>query len=348
MSTPGTGGQRPTFEAWQGAVAVVLLIIALVTADALGLPPFSTPEQPPPGVTGIGTPPPPLASEPGVVVASPAEPGGAQETSAPSSETTCLPQSEDVRLRVLSFNTYSARRLDPARMGRIVEEIRAWRADVVLMQEVSRNRSAAPIADQPAWYADRLGMAWSFGVNDTKGPGEYGVATLSRYPIVRQRNTALPWRAGQPKNFRRGVLHTRLDVAGTVVDVHNTHLQPGAESLKVAQMRTVLGTLGDLELPTVVGGDMNAGASSPAVATARTRLRDAWVDAGSGPGLTSPAASPRRRIDYLFYGGPLEARRALVLRSAVSDHRVVLADFAHEASAEPLCVPVFEDPLQQQ
>ena len=352
---------RPALEAWHGGVAVVLLIGALVVASALGLPPFS--EAQPAGTTTPADPATPSASA--SASATPAAPGGeapqvvapsrtrragqagGTATQQPTGEETCVAQGSDVAFTVLSFNTFSARRVVPSRMAQVAREIALWDPDIVLLQEVSRGRNGGALADQPAWYADRLGMEWSFGANDSTGPGEYGVATLSRHPIVGSSNTRLPFRPGLPKNFHRGVLNTKIEIDETTISVYNTHLQPGSSSLRVQQMRTIASVMGTDPLPQVLGGDLNSSPGSGALGVARTLLRDAWVDSGTGFALTHPAWRPKARIDYLLYSEPLRPRRTVTLRSAVSDHRGVLTSFELDATGEPICLPTFEEPLEQ-
>lgn len=352
MTGDEDGGEvgRPLIEAWHGALAFVVVVGLLVAANALGLPPFSGD----PGAAPTGSSTPTASSGKGGTAPEVAAPGSGEtiepgETPAavPTGETTCVAQGSDVEFTVLSFNTFSARRVDASRMATVVAEIARWDPDIVLLQEVSRGRDASALADQPAWYADRLGMSWSFGANDSTGPGEYGVATLSRYPIVGQSNTPLPFRPGLNRNFHRGVLNTKIEIDETVISVYNTHLQPGPGSLRAQQMQTVTAVTGTDPLPKVLGGDLNSRPETAALGVARTQLRDAWTDSGAGSGLTHPAGRPNARIDYLLYSDPLVSRSTVTLGSAVSDHRAVLSSFELEAQAEPICLPVFSDPLQQ-
>ena len=79
----------------------------------------------------------------------------------------------------------------------------------------------------------------------------------------------------------------------------------------------------------IVGGDLNATPDTRAVRRISAALRDAWTDAGDGPGPTFPAVAPAARIDYLFVGGQVRVMQARVATgdaSSASDHLPVAAD----------------------
>ena len=118
----------------------------------------------------------------------PAPPAFRRAPKARPNKIECVSQS-DVTLNVLSFNIHSGLGPHGLDLEQIAREIESWDADVVLMQEVDRSRHHSGGIDQPAWFADRLGMEWSYGPNESPGNGQIGNATLSRFPIVDQTNT---------------------------------------------------------------------------------------------------------------------------------------------------------------
>ena len=252
----------------------------------------------------------------------------------------CVPQS-DVTLRVLTFNIHSG--LGPRGLGleQIAREIESWDADVVLMQEVDRFRHHSGGIDQPGWFADRLGMEWSYGPNESPGNGQIGNATLSRFPIVDQSNTHLPNQPSLRDALQRGVLHTSIEVGGTVVSIYNTHLQPAYDRLKLAQMRVVAGAVAADPQPKILGGDFNAVSGSAVMSAVRPFLDDVWESVGAGPDGTSPNAH-KARIDHLLYSSPFVPQTARTIESAVSDHRAVGATLTLPGDPE-VCVPVLAD-----
>lgn len=262
----------------------------------------------------------------------------------PTAGSTCVAATAPRRLSVLTFNIHSARAADDSvDLARIEQEIDAWDADVVLLQEVDRGRIWTGRVDMPDVLAEELDMSWTFGSNVQRSPtNQYGTAILSRYPITSYRNTALP---APPGTQQRGLLHAVVDVDGTEVSVYDTHLENTSADARLAQMRTIVPILRADPRPLLFGGDLNSLAGSPMLAAARSVVADTWPAVGTDAGLTAPAHAPRLRIDYLMYrdgdGGDLAPLRAQVLRSAVSDHRAVRAVY-RLTSDDEVCVPVLD------
>lgn len=235
-------------------------------------------------------------------------------------------------LRVLSFNIHGARTHTTYDIDRVVAEIKAWNADVVLLQEVHRFRRFSGFDDQPALLGSLLGMQVVFGKNFTRppeGPGrpirESGTAILSSLPIISSANQALP---NYPGLEQRGLLHAVVQVGDQAVTIYDTHLQHTAGNIRIVQAKAVRDIVVAAGGPFLVGGDLNATPDSRAVAVLLKIAVDPWLTIGPDAGLTVPARGSRRRIDYVLYGGaPWLPRQAQTLLSAVSDHKAVLLDF---------------------
>ena len=116
-----------------------------------------------------------------------------------------------MKIRILSYNIHRAigldRRFAPER---IVEILKGHNADIVLLQEVDEG---APRSDKlllAKELADAAGYPhYVMGHNVTLRKGKYGNATLSRFPIVNERNIDLT--VGIRK--RRGCQHTTLNLS---------------------------------------------------------------------------------------------------------------------------------------
>lgn len=286
-------------------------------------------------------------SEPAAVQsATPADRGTPDaEGSAPpkATSTVCVDSDESSRLHVMTFNIHSARDGDGSvHLATITEEIRRWRADVVLLQEVDRGRAWTGRVDMPAALADALGTSWAFGANVRRSPtNQYGTAILSRFPITESRNVPLP---APPGTQQRGLLHATLDVGGTEVSVYNTHLEHTSRTARLQQMRVIAQVLASDSRPMVLGGDLNSRPGSPVHVLAGRYLTDTWPEVGLGAGYTHSAANPRHRIDYLMHDGGEEADLvpvdAMVLRSAISDHWAVRAGYRLVSDSGEVCVPL--------
>lgn len=337
---------------------VVILVAALVAVVAVGAMALTRPgsEARPRSATGgpsgptTASPEPsaqPSASEPSPSTDPSTGPSGSQTPQQPEptkrkpSWTSCLTVPSLTPMTVLTFNIHAGVSPDGAQLGAIAEEIRRTGADVVLLQEVDRFRSRSRYVDTPAWLAAELGMYQAFAANlvlpsTARGGGrqEYGLATLSQWPIVDSERVALP---RPPGTEQRGLLRTRLDLGDYELDVYNTHLEHSSGAARRQQVRTILDVLADREEPAVIGGDFNATEGGPVHSMLAASLTDAWLRVGEGEGHTVPARAPRSRIDQVFVAGPLIPLAARVVTSAISDHRAVGVDLMVAHLADPTC-----------
>jgi endonuclease/exonuclease/phosphatase family metal-dependent hydrolase len=163
-------------------------------------------------------------------------------------------------------------------------------------------------------------------------PREFGVALLTRLPVVAFHNDTITRLSTQQANPvpapMPGLLDAEIDVHGTHVRVFVTHLDyrrdPGVRERQVADM---LRHIGASTMPTLLLGDLNATPGAPELQPLLSRLHDAW-DASRGTGFTYPAEAPRERIDYVLVSPAFRVLDARVLDTQASDHRPVVADLA--------------------
>jgi len=244
-----------------------------------------------------------------------------------------------MRLRVLTYNIHRAIGLDRKfAPDRIVEILRHHDADLVLLQEVDCGAPRSRLLNLAAWLARHLGYDHhALGLNVYLKTGRYGNATLSRYPISRQRNIDLTIGRAKP----RGAQHTRIELAEhgarLRLDVFNVHLSLTAR-LRRQQMTRLLAAEDLRRLspcdPCLVAGDMNdwrgklgphffAPAGFSCATTRRLGLRR--------PIRTYPSFAPTGGLDRIFFRGPLRLlhvlRSRLTVARLASDHLPVLAEF---------------------
>lgn len=245
-----------------------------------------------------------------------------------------------MKLKVLTYNIHRAIGVDRAfRPQRIVDILNHHDADLVLLQEVDDGVPRSRHLDLARELAEQAGYAYrAVGHNVSLRKGRYGNATLSRYPILRERNIDLT--IGRRK--RRGCQHTTLEVEKRTgyphrLEVFNLHL-----GLSARERRQQVGLLAssrefaelDHHAACVVGGDFNDW---------RSLLRPFFVEAldfacategptghRPSPIRTYPAFSPRGPLDSLYIRGSLKrstARRCrLRISKVASDHLPVVAE----------------------
>jgi endonuclease/exonuclease/phosphatase family metal-dependent hydrolase len=218
------------------------------------------------------------------------------------------------QLRIMTYNVRSLRD-DVAALTAIV---RAQAPDVLLVQEAPRFLR---------WRSKRAALARRCGlvVATTDRPGGLCIMTSLRVTV---RSTSFHLLPKTPGRHQRAMVAATVSVGGAAWRVASVHLSTdGAErqahlpDLYAALDSESHGDSDDGSVPLVVGGDINEGPADPVF----TQLADRWVDSfavgGTGTGLTSPAASPGRRLDAIF----ADRSMTVVSCEAVKDRRLAAA-----------------------
>lgn len=232
-------------------------------------------------------------------------------------------------VRVMTYNIHAARGVDgKLDLARVAEVIRSSDVDLVALQEVDVGRVRSGEVDQAHVLADSLGMKAVFAPCIEEGEGRYGIATLTRLPLLESRQIVLPivghlaHRRSQP----RSALLTRHTWDGGELDMINTHLSVLFRE-RAGQVAAIAAEMAGEAL--VIAGDFNCTPWSPAYQILRRRsLKSATRFA-----RTWPSPAPLVPIDHIFYRGRLGlvsggtwtkggARRA-------SDHLPVVAELEH-------------------
>ncbi len=233
-------------------------------------------------------------------------------------------------LRVLVYNIHAGRdALGKDNLERVANLITSQKADVVLLQEVDRNTTRSGGVDQLAQLMAMTGMHGAFGKSLDYQGGEYGIAALSRWPIVRKH--IVPLRVEPPQVRAGGSVEPRVAFVVEVASpagklrILNTHLDASRDDgYRIQEVEQLVRTIPDRDI-VLAGGDFNAEPESRVHQRLRASgLRDAWIECGQGQPLTFPAILPIKRIDYLFLRGRAQCVSASVLESNASDHRAVL------------------------
>ncbi|HUG27420.1 MAG TPA: endonuclease/exonuclease/phosphatase family protein, partial [Gemmatimonadales bacterium] len=104
----------------------------------------------------------------------------------------CTPP-DPVTLRVVSYNIRHGRGMDgEVNLERTAAVLRQLTPDIVALQEVDNRVTRSGGEDQAAVLGGLLGMEHAFGSFMDYQGGQYGMAILSRHPIVRVDPVRLP------------------------------------------------------------------------------------------------------------------------------------------------------------
>jgi endonuclease/exonuclease/phosphatase family metal-dependent hydrolase len=240
----------------------------------------------------------------------------------------------DENLRVMTWNI-AAGHGDLANIARVIGESGA---EIVALQEVDvRWSERSAFVDQADSLARSLHMQVRFApiysIRDSVGSSkarEFGVAILSRYPIVDSKNHSITRLSTQQQNaspaLAPGFLETTIDVRGTRIKAFSTHLDyRGNPEVRQQQVAEMLEIFRSSEGPMILFGDLNATPTAAELSPLLQKLQDAWIPA-QGNDLTYPAEKPVKRIDYVLTSTDFVSTSSIVPVTEASDHRPVIAN----------------------
>jgi endonuclease/exonuclease/phosphatase family metal-dependent hydrolase len=239
-----------------------------------------------------------------------------------------------VGIRVATYNIRAGTDLQRRpNLDRVAALLDSLGVDVVLLQEVDRATARSGGIDQLGELSRITGMHGYFAPAMDFDGGEYGIALLSRFPLLGAEVVPLPVEGHRELTERyyepRTLLHAVIDAPGGPIHLLNTHLDHHGEAIfrapQIARILEHLSTRVPSDAAAILAGDLNAEPTAPELAPLLSRFSDAWAMCGDGPGLTYPADRPVRRIDYVLLRG-LTCTAARVPATEVSDHRPVVVD----------------------
>src|SRR5690606_16137530 len=95
--------------------------------------------------------------------------------------------------RVVSYNIHHGLGMDDSvNLERTARVLRTLQADIAGLQEVDSSVQRSGGVDQAAVLGEMLGMDHAFGAFMPYEGGRYGMAILSKFPIVRSESVRLP------------------------------------------------------------------------------------------------------------------------------------------------------------
>ena len=231
-------------------------------------------------------------------------------------------------MRIATFNILHGRSPvdDRVDVERLAAAVKAPDTDVLGLQEVDRDQPRSMNADLTAVAAEAMGAVgsqfvaalsgtpggtWMAATGDEQpGSASYGIALLSRYPVVSWRVVRLPalrsrvpvWFRGAPRPKLVGD-EPRVAVAAVLegpagqFTVCNTHLSfvPGWGALQLSKLvRSLTGT----REPLVLMGDLNMQAGQAVRVSGLQPLAPATTP-------TFPVDEPVRQLDHVLARGPI-------------------------------------------
>jgi endonuclease/exonuclease/phosphatase family metal-dependent hydrolase len=153
-------------------------------------------------------------------------------------------------LIVMSYNLHQSFGMDnKLDLQEVLNTIRQAEADVIGFQEADAGRVPSMSVDQVLWLSRKLNV---YSVYGPSWGSTYGVAVLSRYPIVSHERHLLT-----SEKQQRACLETTIDVGGQTLTFFSVHLGLNAEE-RERQLDEVLAYTAQAPSPKVLVGDFNA------------------------------------------------------------------------------------------
>jgi endonuclease/exonuclease/phosphatase family metal-dependent hydrolase len=191
-----------------------------------------------------------------------------------------------VDLRVLTYNVHSQKD-DQAALAAVVRDIAP---DVVVVQEGPRRFR---------WRGKGAALARSFGMLVAAG----GLPSLGNLVLTSLRvrvheawSIRLPHTPGR---HMRGAAFAECSVGPVRFVVAGSHLSTYADE-RANQAPALRAEMSKVDLPLVLGADLNESSSGEAWRILAEGMTDAAAEAGAGDRPTFSCANPRHRIDALF------------------------------------------------
>lgn len=250
-------------------------------------------------------------------------------------------QSPAPTIRILTYNIHHGEGSDGVfDLPRLARVIASADPDLVALQEVDEKTERSGGVSQVSELGRLTGLRPVFGEAMPFDNGGYGVAVLSRWPVVSVQNRPLP--RPIPDREPRTALTVTVRPSGGLDDVRftSTHFEYGRGSTRELQAQALNEMLvgpqggpdqvgnaqgGSAQALSILAGDLNSGEDSEVVRLVRQHWREIEVP---GPTAMSGSGQLIYRLDWVFVRPAsrwrvIEARRIEEMNA--SDHLPVLA-----------------------
>ena len=235
----------------------------------------------------------------------------------------------DGRITILCYNIHHAN--PPSKPGiidmeSIAKVIRQYEPDLVALQEVDVHTGRSGKAlNQSRELARQTGMHEFFAKAIDYDGGAYGVAILSKFPLMDLKNTALPTATGTNGEHRTLARATVLLPGGKKIVFASTHLDAQRnDTNRILQIRRVTELLKNETLPVVIAGDFNAVPGSTVINILDNHFTRSCT--GSCP-FTIPVVNPGKTIDFVAFAPSAKFKviaHRVIDEQYASDHLPVL------------------------
>jgi endonuclease/exonuclease/phosphatase family metal-dependent hydrolase len=232
-------------------------------------------------------------------------------------------------IKIMTYNIHAGE--PPAMPGvvnleAIARVIATENPDIVFLQEVDKNTGRNGYTkDQSAELGalTKMNVAFFSAINYMKG--FYGVAILSKYPMSQIKKQLLP--KGDAAEEQRVMGWAQVDLPGKdSILAMVTHLQHNSDATRELQARELVHVTASLNLPLVMGGDLNA---QPAATAFFSIFDGGFTRTCTSCPNTYPAGNATSVIDHLAYKPASRftvTGHRTIMETTASDHLPVVSE----------------------
>lgn len=246
------------------------------------------------------------------------------------------------KMKIMTYNIAAGANNFKVDLKVTAETIKKVNPDIITIQEVDRNTNRSGKIDQAQILADLTGYNMVFGKTIDHDGGDYGIAILSKHPILSQQSLILPsfpnGDTTSPGYEQRIALVTQIEVSGFEVPITfiNTHLDWHEDpAVRLQQIRTINEITLDMRGIKILAGDFNDTVNS----VIGKEMERYWVSVFDDKidHRTWPAVNPEVAIDQIYlnkaqvweaktYVPNKENEKDGIQWNKVSDHIPVIVD----------------------
>jgi len=195
-------------------------------------------------------------------------------------------------LRILAYNIHHGAGMDlELDLVRIATLIKDLNPDLVALQEIDSVVTRTNGINQAAVLGKLTEMESVFGEFMPYQGGKYGMAAMSKWPIIKSTNHRLP-DGSEPRSSL--ALHVKSPKTGRELHFASIHFYETEEE-RMAQAKALAKAYEGVTEPVILAGDYNSEPDSPVLAF----LKKQWgfVDKGENH-FTFSSFDPMKEIDY--------------------------------------------------
>ncbi|HET7898959.1 MAG TPA: endonuclease/exonuclease/phosphatase family protein [Flavisolibacter sp.] len=232
--------------------------------------------------------------------------------------------------------TYNIRHASPPsqpntiNVDTIVGIISKYQPDLVALQEVDvHTKRSGEALDEAKAIGQKTGMYSFFVKAINYQGGEYGIAILSKNPIVDSVGLALPMNEGSGGEPRAIAIATVVLKNGQKLKFACTHLELKAEN-RMLQVQKIKELFAGEKLPVILSGDFNDTPGSETINFVDGFFQRSCTQDCS---YSFPETNPEKLIDFIFFTPKKFSVKShqVIVETFASDHRPVMAELMYHS-----------------